>query len=171
MKIFQNSRISSTQKICFLGIPIIKTVYGKNRQKTKYFFGFFQIIKDEDIPNFQTVIKYYILGILLYKRRTINLYTLSNIMDTYQKKINNTIVSCIKRETRVSLETKKAHEKAFSQFRNVNKENDIVLVGTGPTLNEYSPNPNMIHIGMNRAYESGIDFKYYFFAFTIANMI
>lgn len=49
---------------------------------------------------------------------------------------------------------KDMHGKTFPKYKNCHKGQDIVLVGTGPTLNYYSPVNNGVYIGVNRAYKN-----------------
>jgi len=39
--------------------------------------------------------------------------------------------------------------KTFDKYRNCNKEHEIVLLATGPTLNFYEPLPDVINLGVN----------------------
>ena len=55
------------------------------------------------------------------------------------------------------------HQKTFLEYKNCNIGKDIVIVGTGPSLKQYKPMENAIHIGVNRAYKrEDINWDYYF---------
>jgi len=57
----------------------------------------------------------------------------------------------------------KINGKTFSKYRGINKGKEVVIVGTGPTLDEYVPVKNAVHIGVNTAiYFKKIKLKYYF---------
>ena len=44
--------------------------------------------------------------------------------------------------------------KAFAEYQNYFRGKDIVIVATGPTMNEYKPIENAVHIGVNTAYKN-----------------
>ena len=46
-----------------------------------------------------------------------------------------------------------AHTAAFAEYENAFEGRDVVLLGTGPSLNKYQPIDGAIHIGVNRAYK------------------
>ena len=46
------------------------------------------------------------------------------------------------------------NKNAFSKYRNCYRGKDIVIVATGPTLNNYKPMQGAIHIGVNTAYKN-----------------
>ena len=55
------------------------------------------------------------------------------------------------------------HGGVFEKYRNLYKDRDIVICGTGETLNSYTPVPNAINIGINRAFRTKkIKFDYLF---------
>ena len=55
------------------------------------------------------------------------------------------------------------HTETFGKYQNAFRGKKIVLVANGPTLNYYTPIPDAIHIGVNRAYyREDINFDYYF---------
>ncbi len=51
-----------------------------------------------------------------------------------------------------SITTALLHQKTFSQFRNINNGKDVVLVGAGPSLNEFVPIKNAVYVGLNRSF-------------------
>lgn len=54
------------------------------------------------------------------------------------------------------------HPSIFGSLRNIHEGQDIVIVGTGPTLDKYKPIPGAIHMGVNRAIlDSRIEFDYH----------
>ena len=44
------------------------------------------------------------------------------------------------------------HQEVFPKYRNIHAGEEIVIVGAGPTLDEYTPIPNTIHIGVNKTF-------------------
>lgn len=44
--------------------------------------------------------------------------------------------------------------RAFAEYRNCYHGKDIVIVATGPTLNDYKPFEHAVHIGVNTAYKN-----------------
>jgi hypothetical protein len=63
----------------------------------------------------------------------------------------------------MALAVAKQHEKVFPQFKNKHKGEDFVIMGTGPTLNEYKPIENTITMGINFAHNNhqGIKLDYW----------
>ena len=45
------------------------------------------------------------------------------------------------------------HQKTFLPYKNIFDGREIVILATGPSLNQYVPIPNVIHIGVNNAYK------------------
>ncbi len=45
------------------------------------------------------------------------------------------------------------HSKTFPKYKNINQGKEVVLVATGPTLQQYSPIADAIHIGVNSAFK------------------
>lgn len=55
------------------------------------------------------------------------------------------------------------HQDTFLKFKNINIGKEVVLIGAGPTLNDYEPIKDAIHIGINGTYhKKGLDLDYYF---------
>lgn len=56
------------------------------------------------------------------------------------------------------------HQKTFGKYKNCNEGKDVVLVATGPSLNNYIPIKNAIHVGVNKAIKfDKVKFDYLFF--------
>ena len=57
----------------------------------------------------------------------------------------------------------KTHEKTFGEYKNKYNGQEIAIIATGPSLNNYKPIPNVINIGVNKAifYEK-VKLDYYF---------
>lgn len=70
----------------------------------------------------------------------------------------------IERIVSEALSTYSLHQKAFSQYKNVFSGRDVVIVAAGPSVNDYRPIPDAIHIGVNTAHKCGkVDFDFIFF--------
>lgn len=55
------------------------------------------------------------------------------------------------------------HQQVFPKYKGVNKGKTVVLCGAGPSLNNYKPMENAIHISLNRAfYFDKVKFDYLF---------
>ena len=52
-----------------------------------------------------------------------------------------------------NLSTAKMHEKTFTPFKNKFAGKEVAIIACGPSLNNYNPLPNVINIGVNRAYK------------------
>ena len=87
--------------------------------------------------------KYYICGIKFQQKKI-----LSEI-DLLKRNISSLIVDEIRNHSAVV----NLHTKIFPKFKNINKGKDLVIIGTGPTVNSYIPIKNAINIGLNRAFE------------------
>jgi hypothetical protein len=55
------------------------------------------------------------------------------------------------------------HRETFAGFKNKHNNQDVVLIGAGPTLNYYDPMPDKINVGLNRVFIlNNIKFDYLF---------
>ena len=63
-----------------------------------------------------------------------------------------------------NLSTARMHERTFLPFKNKYSGKEIAIIACGPSLNNYKPIPNVINIGVNRAFkDSRINFDHLFF--------
>lgn len=51
-------------------------------------------------------------------------------------------------------EISETNTRAFAEYKNCNRGKDVVIVATGPTLNQYTPIEGAIHIGVNTVYKN-----------------
>ncbi len=99
-------------------------------------------------------------------RETVNDYT-PDIMCALQKGLANMYenftniynkIDMVKDELTYLIEEQNeisaVNTKAFSGYQNCYRGRDIVIVATGPTLNDYEPVEGAIHIGVNTAYKN-----------------
>jgi lipopolysaccharide biosynthesis glycosyltransferase len=57
----------------------------------------------------------------------------------------------------------KLHQQVFSKYKNVNKGKCVVLVATGPSLNDFKPINDAIYLGVNKAFQyEKVKFDYLF---------
>lgn len=62
-----------------------------------------------------------------------------------------------------SLSVYNLHQQVFPKYKNIHQGKEVVLVATGPTLKDYVPIENAIHIGVNRAFQfDKVKLDYYF---------
>ena len=55
------------------------------------------------------------------------------------------------------------HQQVFPKYKNIHQGKEVVIVATGPSLKDYIPIENAIHIGVNRAFQfDKIKLDYYF---------
>lgn len=53
------------------------------------------------------------------------------------------------------------HPGVFAKYKGCHAGRDVVVIGTGPTLDQYTPIPGAVHIGVNRAFmQPGLDLDY-----------
>ena len=55
-------------------------------------------------------------------------------------------------ELKVVVYAQNLHSKVFPKYKNINYGREVVLVATGPSLNDYIPIDGAIHVGVNRAF-------------------
>lgn len=69
----------------------------------------------------------------------------------------------INRINQQNISTALMHQKTFGPFKNVNRGKDVVVVGCGPSVNDYVPVAGAVHIGVNAAHRNKkIAFDYLF---------
>ena len=84
--------------------------------------------------------------------------TNNNIENKFNTLLNNLdniafdLKQYINRNTEKKLSTAFMHQKTFTKFKGINTGKDIVILATGPSLNDFKPINNAIYIGVNTAY-------------------
>ena len=137
MKIYQNIKSISERKVKIFGIIIYKKFLRNNYIVRKYFYGLFSTKEKNGIY------KYYFLGIKYFKK-----INLEKFICTKLAAQTNRITLNVQR----SITTALLHQKTFSSFKNCNQGKTIVLMGAGPTVNDFIPIKNVIYCGLNRAF-------------------
>ena len=78
-------------------------------------------------------------------------YNFNNILIDFHNSVKNMILS------------NNIHPKSFNKYLNINLNKDVVLLATGPTLNDYIPIKNCINVGVNHAFKyNKVDLDYSF---------
>ena len=55
------------------------------------------------------------------------------------------------------------HQRVFPKYKNINQGKDVVLIATGPSLNEFHPIENAVYVGVNKAFQyDKVKFDYMF---------
>jgi len=86
----------------------------------------------------------------------------SNIIDSIQKIASYNTSNIICNMQRI-VNTAFLHRDVFKKYKNIHNGRDLVLVGTGPSVNKYNPFEDAIHIAVNRAILlENIKFDYFF---------
>ncbi len=85
------------------------------------------------------------------KKSKFNVHTLSNKVDE-NRNVIFAVKSDIINEIKALNTARALHNKTFGKYKNCHAGKEVVLVATGPTLNEYIPIEKAIHVGVNRAY-------------------
>lgn len=145
MKLYEKItyRDNSRKIIKFLGLTIIDKQIKKDETTRKILYGLFKIKKT------LTRKYYYFLGLKLFSIKRKN----SSYLQTQEYKyLLQEIRQIVLDETRVSNAIAFLHSQVFPQFKNCNNGKDIVIVGTGPTLNYYTFDEKLVHVGLNRAF-------------------
>lgn len=160
------------------GIPIASLEKKFDQKIFKVFSGLFKIVKIGERTNFYFLgIKFFSknnsLQVLNKKVDSINhtFYSLQTEMNVINNKMDslsgytlseshnlNTRIDSnyvkLKEEITTLMPVHNLHSKVFPQFKNINKGKDVVIVGTGPTLNDYEPIKDAVHIGLNAAFKN-----------------
>jgi hypothetical protein len=78
-----------------------------------------------------------------------------NLLSNSENKINRLI------QTNIS--TAYLHQRTFLSFKEIHKNQEIVILATGPSARYYEPIANAVHIGVNRAFSMNkVDLDYAF---------
>jgi len=133
------------------------TIKSKSKEKTKYLGGLFS----KKTKNGKK--SYRVLGIKIYSKNTRrgSLYEIREDISRIEAKIN----ACLNQSYNIAtiVQACQVNKKTFEQYKGAFRGKKVVLVGCGPSLSQYSPMENVIHIGVNRAFKyEKIKFDYLF---------
>lgn len=167
-KYFNQNSMKKMIRIKFLGIPLFKKT--KSPEKKAYYILAFPVYKKKTD---QSTVKKYILGIRVKKTKKnvssdalllhINEIAQQNrfLLDVLHNKMNlelRSIHMAISHTQALTL-----HKDMFEKYRNSLVNQDVVLVGCGPSIEYYKPIPNAVHVGVNRAFKKdNIKFDFIF---------
>ena len=156
-------------KTYFLKIPVYSKQIKSNFTISR---DLFRIISTKKSQNKKTV---KILGITVYKKENLSNLKKGNILEINKNKkfstdVSQALLNDIKNKINYEhaniktwIQANTLHPKIFSCCRNLFYGKEVVCCGCGPTVQHYTPIPNAIHIGVNRAYKNNsIDFNYLF---------
>ena len=155
-KISDQAAPPPNEQVKIFGINFYEKYYKNGKEVRKFLYNIFKIITSPTSKSF------YIVGIKIFYKKYTNKQELNllyeiigNINFTREelkKYLHNIIQETIIDETRMANAVAYLHSKVFPQFKNCNIGKDLVIVGTGPTLNNYKFNKKLIHVGLNRAF-------------------
>lgn len=157
MLLYSEYENGKNKKIKVLGLTIYKSRLlppkkGIAFYEKKYIKGLFKTKESAQIK------KYYILGIKIGQKEK-----LSFQLDTANNKLKSFISDTVSKILDEQLAVNNLHTKVFPQFKNINKNKEVAIIGTGPTLALYQPIKNVINIGCNRAFQyEKVHFDYIF---------
>lgn len=143
MKIYSKIKGNNQCIIRLLGIKLFHKKQEGRWSKIKYLYG---LLKIKKCPN---VKKVYFCGLQIFSRKILDI---TEIADNIKNTVINELKSTIINETRMANAVSNLHSRVFPQFKNINTGKDVVIVGTGPSLNYYLPINNAVHIGLNKAF-------------------
>lgn len=150
MQLFCKENKWNQESLNFLGIPIYSKFMENGIITRKFLFGIF---KKKSQMNQR---KYYFLGI---KILSINEQLTYKQMQYLLDRSRVHIIQGIQR----SITTAILHQKTFSEFKNRHQGQTVVVVGAGPTLNQFKPIKDAIYVGGNRVFKHDkIKFDYLF---------
>jgi hypothetical protein len=113
-----------------------KIQYANGKTKRKYLYGIFKTIT---ICNYK---EYYFLGVKFYKRLDIE----KELIDIRAYVFN------LKSEI-FSLQVRDLHMQVFPQFKAINKNKEVAIIATAPSLRNFKSIENAVYIGVNRAFQ------------------
>lgn len=96
--------------------------------------------------------------------RALNKWSKSKALSAWQSLLLGNLEYRLFRINQINLSTARMHEKTFLPFKNKYCGREVAVIACGPSLNDYKPIPNVINIGVNRAFkDSRISFDHLFF--------
>ncbi|MBR1777551.1 MAG: glycosyltransferase family 2 protein [Alphaproteobacteria bacterium] len=139
--LFTISKKDNKKVFRFCGLSVIKKEKINDLKKTSYFHGIIKI-KNKSL-NFEKTKEIYFLGIKIFKKRRFDNISFFNDKIKYLSLQIQSLKSEIK-AVQIHIWLKK--------FFSCHKEQAVVLIACGPSVQYYKKIPNAIHIGINRAF-------------------
>lgn len=84
-----------------------------------------------------------------FRKGIANIYQRLEDIDNKFEKTRNELTYLIEEQNEISA----INTKAFAEYQNRFRGQDVVIVATGPSLNSYAPIKDAIHVGVNTAYK------------------
>lgn len=100
--------------------------------------------------------KYFLFGIPIWRKKR---KEISRLRESVEQLLNQReydfyrLYTAIQHMRTTDLYAQMHHPAVFEKYREIHTGQDIVIVGAGPTLDDYTPIPGAIHIGVNRTYQ------------------
>ena len=83
--------------------------------------------------------------------------------ENYKKDIVNQLSKQIRFEISFYNSVSFLHKQTFLKYKNINAGKNVVLLATGPSLNDFKPIKDAIYMGVNKAYSyTGVQLDYLF---------
>lgn len=140
----KHMRHSSLKKFYLFGIQIYYTYSTYNDKFTEKIFS----VKNDRYDKHKILT---LFGLRIkFKKRPDKYKILLNKLDQVEK-FQNTIYREIMAQNAIAM-AQNLHKDSFAQYKNAFKGKDIVIVACGPTVNQYKPIKDAVHIGINRAF-------------------
>lgn len=141
----------------------MKIIESKKSGLESYFKIFGLTVYSEKNIN-GTIIKKKLFGI--YKTKKVSVVTKYYIFGIRYKKtedLASKITYSVTKNVKRLITTAALHQRTFLPFKNKNMNQSVVLIGAGPTVNNYIPIKNALHLGLNRAFKlENVNFDYLF---------
>ncbi len=126
------------------GCPISSKITKDNKVKKKKLFGLWKVVK-----NYNTNKKaYYLFGVRILRCRMTKGTANSELSEAVIRRIVDRTSLNVQRSLTIAF----LHQKTFGEFRNCNCGKKVVLVGCGPSVNQFVPIQDAKYIGLNRAF-------------------
>ncbi len=156
MLIYKSVEDGWKKKIKVLGFTIYNRFLENNYCNEVYF----KILKFKHNPK---ELKIYLLGIQVANIiKAIQFNDIEKLL-LRERKIVLKEFERLRKINQLQLIAANLHPKTFGEFKNCHNNQDIVLVGSGPSLNFYNPINSLKHCGLNKAFTfEKIKFNYLF---------
>lgn len=142
MKILTKSKVGNYSKISIFSLPIYEKDVIDGHIISKILFGFLR--KNKCIKT--QIKKIYLLGVKIYT---------TPLKDQYLFEIKKELgrikkdLKYIKVKHNMELTIAKHHQQVFSQFKNLHKNDPVVIIAPGATMSYYKSIEGMVEIGVN----------------------
>ncbi len=142
--------------------------YTNKRNKEKNFLIPLHFVKKQD-DLYKRYLVYWndkkIFSTKKKKEGTVTPSPLLNILgfENYKKDIVNQLSKQIRFEISFYNSVSFLHKQTFLKYKNINAGKNVVLLATGPSLNDFKPIKDAIYMGVNKAYSyTGVQLDYLF---------